>query len=286
MNKCFGPHAAVIYQVPYYHADFVRAFNNMTVPLGYDKYLMYDKDKADAMEFLPHLEAAAGCVGWSLDEMEREGYMLYDPDGKGPTYVGNNQLPVLNLIRTLGQTYSFYWFIEYDTVFTGTWAKLFNFYDRFKHDFIATNYSPVRMTWKLWSALVDPNNQPPTGRPPHKEMRSLNCCYRISANAGLHLDQKCREGWKGHHEVLMASLLHWSRASTMRLNNMVGKVTSSPVMRRNDLAQADKLYHPVKPDWWTPPKQRKIVLQPMYNPNHRLKPYRKRRAGVTGRRAK
>lgn len=101
--------------------------------------------------------------------------------------------------------YDYYWHIEDDVSFQGEWEILFDSYSDCDADFIAchirTHYENPEWYW--WTSLKYQGN--PVSNT--NSVRSFNAIRRISNKALAFLHQSMQDGWSGHHEVLMATLL-------------------------------------------------------------------------------
>ncbi len=164
--------------------------------------------------------------------------------------------------------YAHYWLIEYDVRFSGSWRSFFEFWSEDASDLLACHlrrYSE-EPAWRWW-----PLRHPRLRIPPPERLRSFSPIYRISNAALAHLDHRQREGWCGHTEVVMPTLLFQGGFQLRDFGGQGGFVRSEdrgrfyaegPNHPRGYLRQgtmrwrpafseagssADKLYHPVKP---------------------------------------
>ena len=99
-----------------------------------------------------------------------------------------------------------YWFIEYDVRFKGAWRLLFERIKNADDDFIATHvhrYSDESKSWHWWSALAHPTDTVPD----RLKIRSFNPIFRISHQALMFIKSAHEQGWVGHQELLLATLL-------------------------------------------------------------------------------
>lgn len=117
---------------------------------------------------------------------------------------GSNHFPLFLFAKDNPQ-YSYYWVIEYDVRFNGCWSNLFTDYSEKKYDFCschirAHDSEPDWPWWKLEHPTLEVVVE--------KRIRSFNTIYRISSEAINYLSQCLSSHWKGHHEVLMPTLLH------------------------------------------------------------------------------
>ncbi len=154
--------------------------------------------------------------------------------------------------------YDFYWLIEYDVRFSGDWRQFFNYFDRSKADLLSCyirNYADTP-NWPWWG-LKHPTKEIPL----QERYASFEPIYRLSNRSLKLLDLLLRDGWRGHQEVVIPTLLYhygfrlrdfggegkfvkprdenrfYLYNSTLRWRPLIKRVG------KND----HKLYHPVKP---------------------------------------
>ena len=108
--------------------------------------------------------------------------------------------------------YDFYFVIEYDVRFTGDWRKVFEYLADKEEDFFTCHIRrhACEPDWPWWASISHPAEKIETD----KLIRSFNPIYRISRDALKYIGDCHRDGWKGHHEVLLPTLL--SREFTIR----------------------------------------------------------------------
>lgn len=168
---------------------------------------------------------------------------------------GSNHFPVLQFfLKHPG--YKYYWCIEDDVVFSGSWNVFFeNISQGLDYDFITSHirkYSDLG-EWRWWRTLNGPD-----GKPPREDLVcSFNPIYRISAKALEYIDKALKAGHKGHHEVLLPSLLHAAGFTMADFGTKDNNLTPSlsyctltsmrwkPVFFLPGWLK-NKLYHPVK----------------------------------------
>ncbi|MDR6784088.1 hypothetical protein ABIE26_002523 [Pedobacter africanus] len=120
---------------------------------------------------------------------------------------GSNHFPILKF-HLDNPNYDYYWCIEDDIVFNGEWSSFFNqVTKKVEYDFIScfiTRYEDrINQDWEWWS------NFSKTGEEINLNnlIMSFNPIYSISNRAAKFLNQSLKDGWVGHHEVLMPTLL-------------------------------------------------------------------------------
>jgi hypothetical protein len=121
---------------------------------------------------------------------------------------GSNHFPLLEFYKT-NPDYDHYWLIEDDVRFSGLWYFLFStFSDLCEYDYLASyvrNYHE-EPDWFWWNSLH--HNKYFISL--EERYKSFNPIYRLSNAALLHLCLMLENKWVGHHEVLIATLLHRS----------------------------------------------------------------------------
>ena len=127
------------------------------------------------------------------------------PFAFGNSLHSNTHLPVLKFHKE-NRDYTHYWIIEYDVRFTGDWGFFFDSFDENDSDFLTAAVSryPNAREFRFWDTLSHPSTQIPE----RKRVRSFNPIYRISAEALDFILRSHRDGWSGHQEVLLPTLLH------------------------------------------------------------------------------
>jgi len=117
---------------------------------------------------------------------------------------GSNNLPLL-YYWNITRKYDHIWMIEDDVYFSGDWSDFFKQFVGMQDDFITSNIRRYNTdpSWSWWDSMYHPS------KAIRKEnlIASFNPVYRLSSRAMQHLYNAYFEGWTGHHEVVMASLL-------------------------------------------------------------------------------
>jgi hypothetical protein len=130
------------------------------------------------------------------------GFSLLQADRLVP---GSNQLLALYFAQHF--SYDYYWSIEYDVRYTGSWKSFFSKYFDSEEDFLTScieRYTEQNKGWMWWNSLQHQDS----AVPPADRLRSFNPIYRFSAAAAKFLTTSHIEGWTGHHEVLLPTLLY------------------------------------------------------------------------------
>ncbi len=174
---------------------------------------------------------------------------------------GSNHFPLFQFYKDYPH-YEYYWIVEYDVCFNGNWNTLFGAYKNSNVDFLSshiTHYDGGDKAWYWWLSLEKAKNHVPLTQ----RLSSFNPIYRLSHRAMQFLNEKMREGHKGHHEVLIPTLLHTNGytledfGANANYGNKQhepfyigeGKVSSMryrPLIKDEEIIQPDCLYHPCK----------------------------------------
>lgn len=118
---------------------------------------------------------------------------------------GNNHFPLLKFYQE-NPNYDFYWLIEDDVHYNGNWSFFFDFFLKFSSaDFISSHINDFNENprWYWWNTLFHLKNTIPS----QNKVRSFNPIYRLSNRALNYLHKQLKNGWEGHHEVLIPTLL-------------------------------------------------------------------------------
>jgi hypothetical protein len=94
--------------------------------------------------------------------------------------------------------------MEYDVRFTGQWLDFFAQFATSRSDLLATtlfDYS-FRPGWDNWGTLKSPKRVPEAAR-----VRALLPVYRLSNTALRALHEAYCDGWSGHYEVTIPTIL-------------------------------------------------------------------------------
>lgn len=151
--------------------------------------------------------------------------------------------------------YDYYWLIEDDVRFCGNWRDLLTFFETNNADFIASHITRKEddPNWPWWNSLSK------NGQPPYLEwnIRSFNPVFRISRGALSFMNIQLSNGWAGHHEVVLPTLLY---NNNFKIVDFGGSGSFVPTGNSNKFYTqesmhhlpvrmgnvANRLYHPVK----------------------------------------
>lgn len=166
---------------------------------------------------------------------------------------GSNHFPVLEFFLKNPQ-YQYYWCIEDDVTFSGEWSHFFNSVNKYDYDFVTSHirrYTDLP-DWFWWDTYRVPGKDFDTDM-----INSFNPAYRISNRALKFIDLSLKNGYRGHHEVLLPTLLRSGGYTLADLGSDENHVTPclslctlgtmrwKPVFFRPG-PKKNHLYHPVK----------------------------------------
>jgi len=184
---------------------------------------------------------------------------------------GNEHLVALDFYRNY-PGFEYYWFIEYDVVFSGNWAVLLDAVRNDSSDLLAGHIRslPEEPKWVWWDSL----NIPDGALPRSSWLRAFCPVYRISRQ-GLKAVEDCvRAGWTGHFEALIPTAI---RSASLSISDIGGDGARTPGERRHRFYSSrsfnagashragtlrhrpthafrlrrNAIFHPVKPSSWT-----------------------------------
>jgi Protein of unknown function (DUF3405) len=122
---------------------------------------------------------------------------------RGTFWPRNIDLPLMWFFHE-NPCYEYYWVMEYDVRFTGHWMEFFRHFAASKSDLLATTLFDYnfRPGWDNWNTLQSPQRVPEQDR-----VRALFPLYRISNAAIRAVHQAYCDGWSGHYEVTIPTIL-------------------------------------------------------------------------------
>lgn len=119
---------------------------------------------------------------------------------------GSNHFPVLQFYREHSE-FLYYWNIEYDVYFNGSWELFFSLFESGTSDFISSHieWYAQRPMWDWWKSVQFKTLSIPQNR----YLKSFNPIYRISNRALKALDGVLSSQNSGHHEVIIPTVLDY-----------------------------------------------------------------------------
>lgn len=160
-----------------------------------------------------------------------------------------------------------YWYIEYDVRFSGDWRIFFDSFSDASDDFVTSHIRRYEQEpdWAWWSSLK--HNEIPFDTA--KQLRSFNPIYKISQRALDHARLCHNDGWVGHHETLLPTLINYKfsvrdfggsgefvrrdQKELFYIDSADSKLSTGTMRFQNPHSWTftqprNKLIHPVKPD--------------------------------------
>jgi hypothetical protein len=231
---------AILFQTHILNDKAISRFEHIEIADGLiDKYILFDAS-ASATEGESDLPIVGYCVSALCDA----GYRPIYPEQIVP---GSNHFPVIEFSATHSQ-YAFVWAIEYDVVYTGDWTELMKSVSG-DVDFVSTNLRAHADDphWPWWGMLCHSNDDA-ISIERSQRFASFNPVYRVSHKAACYLRRKYTAGWRGHHEVTMATLLHHGG---FRIEELGGNSRSTPSERRHKYYTIHDTFR-WRPSWEVP----------------------------------
>jgi hypothetical protein len=210
-------------------------------------------------------EALGEVVRFDFDVIRRE-----YPKVLGETLIpGNSHMAFLDFYQR-HPGFQYYWLIEYDVMLTGRWQDFFHAFTDQRADFLAAHLrlQKEEPDWTWWHTLTAPNGQVL----PATLVRAFCPIQRMSRRALELVEARSKEGWGGHFECLVPTLLldggctladiggdgpfvpkgfrnRFYRSFSWRDGTLLffGTMRFRPEFSRWRLSRRRAIYHPVKP---------------------------------------
>lgn len=263
----------ILFQTHIITNDILREFQRiLKASEGYaDTYLLFDDkgmqvpDEVKKLKYFPLNKKTISQLNYPM--LIDSKIMAEFPDLNAIQQV-NNQLGLFNFYLK-NQDYNNYWFIEYDVRYSGNWKNIFECFDDSNiSDFITSHirYYFEEPKWIYWYL-----SHPVNSISEEKRIRSFNTIMRLSNRALKFLHNSLTDGWAGHLEVLISTLLY-KNAFTMEDFGGDGKFCKKENINKHYIGSREnikgtlangtmrgsphmfylgfknnKLYHPVKP---------------------------------------
>ena len=181
---------------------------------------------------------------------------------------GSPHLPLVLLSRKV--SHRWFWFVEDDVMFTGDWANLMRMFEADTSDLLCSHVAGYRKDnedWDWWQTLKAPADALRGSDPVSLVAKGFLPIYRISARALAKILSYQRDGWAGHFEVLIPTVLRHAGFPVKDLNRATparvyaeGKGRSDdgrgplaslrfrPIVSREEIEASKEplIFHPVK----------------------------------------
>ncbi|MDD1684075.1 MAG: DUF3405 domain-containing protein, partial [Methanoregula sp.] len=174
-------------------------FLHLDYPGSPDVWLVLDGRTPGATEIHERFERC-----YVIYESELFSRLPY-PRSEGASVHANVHFPILDFYLHHPE-YDYYWVIEFDVRYTGDWGSFLRPYSASGHDFVTCHirYFYEEPCWWWWDSLHHPvKTFERTGY-----IRSFNVIYRISNRALALIHGALQDGWRGHPEVLLPTILY------------------------------------------------------------------------------
>jgi hypothetical protein len=137
---------------------------------------------------------------FSYESLSQLGYPFYQ---QGKLVPGSTHFPMIEFALK-NPDYPYYWFIEHDVRFTGDWKDFFNYWEKSQADLLTCHIrSHEKEPDWYWGGIKHHTQEIPLS----ESVRSFNTIYRMSKPAIDYIHKMHLDGWIGHHEELIPTLL-------------------------------------------------------------------------------
>lgn len=169
---------------------------------SFDTVVLYDNSRNDFAQptCCPDTEFAL----FDINDLVNSYHLNRFSESPGVT-PGNTVFPLLDFARS--RDYAWYWLIEYDVRYTGSWREFFSYFADSDSDLLGTTLyrHKFRPSWCWWGSLRTPRFSLVRKK---NWIRGLFPAMRLSAR-GVNLFRKAnRKGWRGHYEVCLPTALY------------------------------------------------------------------------------
>lgn len=166
-----------------------------------------------------------------FDANQIEASLGYDCYVQGKIVPGSAHYPVLNFWKSF--KYEHYWVIEFDVCLTGEWSAFFELFEHDQSDLLLSHLTSYDLDpgWSWWSSIRVPfevlNNIP---KGDFKFFYKGFCpIYRITYQALAVIDIAYTEGWRGHFEGTLPTILMHKKLSIKDFNDFGDLYFKGPV---------------------------------------------------------
>jgi hypothetical protein len=185
--------------------EFVSQYQNIKNDCdeNFDIILLYDNTRGD---FNPALFSdRLEYFTFILNDLRKMGYSKCKTIKT--TIDPNYETPLL-LFYLRNPHYSYYWVVEYDVRFTGSWNDFFSYFNENNADLLGTTLFryDVRPGWRHWRYLQTPGIK----LKKTDLIRGYFPIYRLSKSALEKLHKAYMTGWAGHCEATIPTILRYS----------------------------------------------------------------------------
>jgi hypothetical protein len=227
------------------------------VPANHRVVFFYDEAKLSAERVRQAIDSRAGQLEHGNDLWSRYKRGNLYATAKIP---GNEDGMLLHAFHRL-EGFDYYWYLEYDVVFSGHWGEFFRAFSDNRADMLGTNISryPEIPHWPLWKSIEVP---PELAHSKERWLRSFNPILRLSRTAMQTLTSQYASGvWAGHSEAIMATVLSYQG---LTLEDFGGEGEFVPAGRECRYYRSSRLENSLAPGTFI---FRPAMMQPGSEPN-------------------
>ncbi|MFD2167329.1 hypothetical protein ACFSJY_13835 [Thalassotalea euphylliae] len=170
------------------------------IPEGYDFFFLYDETPRKVKK----RKLPEGITAVPFNQQRWVEYKT--PDKYHQTFIPGNEETMFLMFFDEYSLYKHYWFIEYDVHFSGNWRLFFDAFQDSDADLLSTTLVAYDEfpEWGIWKSLTPPSNVTVVNE--HK-VRGFFPFARFSNRALSLLKTTLSEGWSGHPEALVATVM-------------------------------------------------------------------------------
>ncbi|SEK28056.1 hypothetical protein [Nitrosovibrio tenuis] len=234
-------------------------------PPGHDVFFYYDETKLRHSQVTRRAGGAIPHGSYDWSQYKRPcGYF----PGKIP---GNEDGMLLSAFHRL-PGYDYYWYLEYDVVYSGHWEDFFSGFADNSADMLSTSITRHDQIpdWPLWKSLELPDG---ITLPSEKWLRSFNPILRLSRAALETLAAEYHQhAWAGHSECVMPTVLDYRG---LRIEDIGGDGEFVPQGRENYFYRNNRMDKSLSPGTFVfrpamaaPGSEPNLLWHPVKDPDH------------------
>lgn len=194
---------AILFMAHYLNDSILREFYRLRKSQSshVDVRILYDNSKKTFDE--SHFDGSSGYFLYDINDLIRNYPFL---DRTTPQIVpGNCVFPMLLFAQK--NPCKYFWRIEYDARFSGDWKMFFDSFEENDSDLLGTTIYryEFRPDWNWWNSLKAPS----AILDKKWFLRGFFPVLRLSKKAIDLLENSYRDGWRGHDEVTIPTILNY-----------------------------------------------------------------------------
>ncbi len=191
----------ILFLSHYISETLLTEFAKLAVEVEGVAELVYALDASASPPAMAPPQLAGRLFTFTQTELRSLGYAR---GRRGGVQFGTADLPLLLYYRR-HSNYQYYWVVEYDVRFSGSWRVLLGAFSANDADLLCTTLTRHAKVprWYHWRSL-----RPPSGALRKQEMiRGFMPIYRISGRALAEVHAAYSAGWMGHYECTLPTLI-------------------------------------------------------------------------------